>query len=63
MIIPIRCFTCGKVVGNLYETYAQRLDMGEEPAEILDSLDVERYCCRKMLLSHADLIDEVIHYS
>lgn len=21
MIIPVRCFTCGKVVGNKYETY------------------------------------------
>lgn len=62
MIIPIRCFTCGKVIGDLYEIYAQRLEMGEEPAEILDTLDIERYCCRKMLLSHADLIDEVIHY-
>ncbi len=21
MIIPVRCFTCGKVIGNKYETY------------------------------------------
>lgn len=63
MIIPVRCFTCGKVIGSVYESYVQRLEMGEKPEEVLDSLDVTRYCCRRMILSHADLIDEVIHYS
>jgi DNA-directed RNA polymerase subunit N len=63
MIIPVRCFTCGKVIGKVYENYVQRIEMGEEPAEILDALDVSRYCCRRMILSHADLIDEVMHYS
>ena len=62
MIIPIRCFTCGRVIGDLYESYAQRVEMGEEPKEVLDSLNIERYCCRKTILAHADLIDEVIHY-
>ncbi len=62
MIIPVRCFTCGKVIGDSFETYVQRIEMGEEPNEILDSLGIERYCCRKMLISHADLIDEVMSY-
>lgn len=25
MIIPIRCFTCGKVIGNKWETYLSLL--------------------------------------
>ena len=62
MIIPVRCFTCGKVVGDLFEKYVQRVEMGEEPAEILDTMDLKRYCCRKMILSHADLMEEVMHY-
>lgn len=62
MIIPVRCFTCGKVISDSYEAYVQRVEMGEEPDEILDSLDVKRYCCRKMLIAHADLIDEVMPY-
>ena len=62
MIVPVRCFTCGKVIGDSYEAYVQRIEMGEEPKEILDSLGIERYCCRKMLISHADLIDEVMAY-
>ena len=62
MIIPVRCFTCGKVIGSSFETYVQRIEMGEEPDKILDSLGIDRYCCRKMLISHADLIDEVMSY-
>lgn len=26
MIIPIRCFSCGKVVGDLWERYLKLLD-------------------------------------
>ena len=63
MIIPIRCFSCGKVIGSIYEEFKRRVDEGEKPNEILDNLHVDRYCCRRMLLSHIDLIDEVIPYN
>ena len=62
MIIPVRCFTCGKVIGEIYETFLQRVEMGEKPDEVLDTLGLDRYCCRKMIIAHADLIDEVIPY-
>jgi DNA-directed RNA polymerase subunit N len=60
MMIPVRCFTCGKVVGGLYETYAKRVELGEDPKQVLDDLGLTRYCCRRMLVAHADLVDEVI---
>ncbi|WP_400208417.1 DNA-directed RNA polymerase subunit N [Candidatus Methanomassiliicoccus intestinalis] len=60
MMIPVRCFTCGKVVGGLYETYVKRVQMGEDPKEVLDDLGLTRYCCRRMIVAHADLVDEVI---
>jgi DNA-directed RNA polymerase subunit N len=28
----------------------------------LDSLGVKRYCCRRMLLSHVDIIDEILKF-
>ena len=46
MIIPVRCFTCGKVVGSAYPEYVKRVKMGEEPQKVLDDLGFERYCCR-----------------
>lgn len=62
MIIPVRCFTCGKVIGDSFEAFVQRVELGEAPDEILDSLGLNRYCCRKMIIAHADLIEDVIHY-
>ena len=62
MIMPVRCFTCGKVIGHLYPTFKQRVEMGEDPARVLDDLGLERYCCRRMLLTHVDLIDDILPY-
>lgn len=62
MIIPVRCFTCGKVVGGLYEEFVRRVQMGEKSNEVLDSLGVERYCCRRIFLTHIDLVDEIAPY-
>lgn len=60
MMIPVRCFTCGKVIGGIYETYVKRVQMGEDPKEVLDDLGLTRYCCRRMIVAHADLVDEII---
>ena len=62
MIIPIRCFSCGRVIGSLYEEFKRRVNEGEQPKEVMDSLNVDRYCCRRILLTHIDLIDEVMPY-
>ncbi|MCK4481984.1 DNA-directed RNA polymerase subunit N, partial [Candidatus Bathyarchaeota archaeon] len=36
MIIPVRCFTCGKLIGDKWEEFARRVETGEEPGEVLD---------------------------
>lgn len=88
MIIPVRCYTCGKVVGNKYTQYTRlvnefRADPGKEPGIVdggefaiqsgaitrpdhrtpegaaLDRLGMRRYCCRRMLLTHVDIIEHV----
>ncbi len=62
MIIPIRCFTCGKVVGGKWEDFARRVKEGEDAGKVLDDLGITRYCCRRMLLSHVEIIDEIIKF-
>ena len=62
MIIPIRCFTCGKVVAHLWQKY-MLLQTEQSPGDALDSLGVKRYCCRRMLLSHVDLIVKLMEYN
>jgi DNA-directed RNA polymerase subunit N len=59
MIIPVRCFTCGKVIGSAYPTFVKRVQLGEDPKQVLDDLGVTRYCCRRMIVAHADLIDDM----
>ena len=62
MMIPVRCFTCGAVVGDKWEKFSRRVKNGEDPRKILDSLGITRYCCRRMLLSHIDIIDEILKF-
>lgn len=59
MIIPVRCFSCGKPLSNLWEPYRDRTAKGEESKKVLDSLGVERMCCRSIFISNVDLIKEV----
>jgi DNA-directed RNA polymerase subunit N len=59
MIIPIRCFSCGKPVGHLWEEYNKRIKDGEDPKKVLDDLRLDRYCCRALFLGHIDLLEKV----
>jgi len=82
MIIPIRCFTCNKVIAHLWEEYLKEIQLAyiEEDiknnrkdrfvnietienktveGKILDEMKLNRYCCRRMMLSHVDLCDKI----
>ena len=92
MIIPVRCFTCNKVIGDKWFKYQELLEQIDNPIEtsesseegvsesnkdkqfkvllhnlkdktkqavILDKLGLTRYCCRRHMLAHIDLIDEI----
>ena len=59
MIIPIRCFSCGKPVAHLWEQYNVQIKNGEDPKKVMDDLGLERYCCRSLFLGHVDLLEKV----
>lgn len=59
MMIPIRCFSCGKPIGHLWEDYNARVAKGEDRKKVMDDLGLKRYCCRAQFLGHVDLIDDV----
>lgn len=71
MIIPIRCFTCGKVLADKWEYYKKEVEklekeqtVAKEPnfdavrtKAVLDKLELERMCCRRHMLGHVDLME------
>ena len=57
MIIPVRCFSCGKPIGHLWEDFKRRVENGEDRKRVLDDMGLERYCCRAVFLGQVDLID------
>jgi len=80
MIIPVRCFSCGKPIAHLWETYIEKVQEGyKKPnyslqtiykisdsnkintveAKILDNLNINRYCCRRMFLTHVEMADKI----
>ena len=61
-MIPVRCFSCGKVVGDKWEPFIRRVEAGEKAKDVLDDLGLTRYCCRRMIISNVDIIDELIKY-
>lgn len=59
MIVPVRCFACGKPVGHLWEEFKEKVQNGESKKKALDELGLERFCCRSVFLGQEDFIEVV----
>ena len=62
MLIPVRCFSCGSLVGDKFDELQKRLKEGEDAGKALTALRIKRYCCRRMLLAATNTIDQVLPY-
>ena len=63
VIIPIRCFSCGKLIAHIYKPYQELIEKGESPDNAFKKLGIERFCCRRMIVGHVDLIDDLLKFS
>jgi len=75
MIIPVRCMNCGFLLADKwrwYQNFVAKERVGKDPLYIdgttvpdtperraCDQLGITRYCCRKHLLTHRDLIEKI----
>jgi len=51
------------IVADKYDQFKQKIRQGEDPATVLDNLGLNRYCCRRMLLAHIDIIDSFMAFA
>ena len=57
MIIPIKCISCGKPIGHLWEKFKEKVEHGEDADKVFDELGLERYCCRSVFLGQVDNLE------
>jgi DNA-directed RNA polymerase subunit N len=52
--------SCGKVIGDKWEEFKERTqEEDEHPKEVMDDLELTRYCCRTIFMTHVDTVEEV----
>ena len=49
-------------MADKFDDYQNKLKSGEDPVKALDSLGITRYCCRRMLLTTVETIQQVIPF-
>ena len=86
MLIPVRCFTCGSVIGDKWNPFVEGIVEKKEKStkkvnseldiqyiqitedgsiaksiegEMLDDLEMHKYCCRRMFLGNVHLISYI----
>ena len=62
-MFPVRCYTCNSFIGTHYDEYTKRVSNRETKKNVLDSLCVDRICCRRMFLGHVHVISDLIRFS
>ena len=73
MIIPVRCFTCGSLIGNKWDIYLEEVKKINEDVELSEEdkinktidlfenkLKLKRYCCRMILTCTVDMTEIII---
>ena len=50
------------MISDKWEEFKKRVEAGEDPKKVLDSLGVTRYCCRRMILGHVEISDSILRF-
>lgn len=51
-----------QVIGDLWERYLKMLEDDISDGDAMDQLRLNRYCCRRMIMTHVDLIEKLLKY-
>ena len=58
--MPVRCYTCGKVIGQYEQLWEEKVEEGCNLGDVLDGFGMSRICCRRMFLGHVNIIDQLL---
>ena len=61
-MLPVRCFTCNALIGHMWHDYSV-MRQNASGKECLDHFKLKSVCCRRMLLTHVPVIDDIMMYS
>jgi len=62
MIIPVRCFACGKPIAHEWPAFKEAMKKGRDLKKALDKAGLKRQCCRAVFMGHIDAIDLISKY-
>lgn len=62
-MIPVRCFTCGKPVAHHFKDFKERTTAGENPKAVMDDMGLTRFCCRRMIITHVEMVEDIIKFA
>ena len=57
---PARCFSCGSIIGDKWETYVILLQEGHSEKEAIKKLELPMWCCNRMLFTHMPMVDQLL---
>ena len=62
-MLPPRCFTCNNFIGHKWNMYVENKNQSQFYGKLLDDMGMHRICCRRMFLTHVEIIDDIVSYS
>lgn len=52
-MLPVRCYTCGKVIGNLSKAHEEYILSGNDNWQLFfDKHKIQRYCCKRTIMTN-----------